>query len=166
MQNHIPKIEMNQIEDAISNCKEAYDNAIKKRDHLEGLLTSILSKIIYHGLVVDLSKRKELLKCFAIVNTVRGNDRGTRIFRIESAPILSISMSHFSSSTWSCEATPISESTGKDMDGSVHGANAKLNTVRITGEIFIDDFRSEDMDSVFREQLSELVFNYQNALMD
>lgn len=67
-------------------------------------------------------------------NVLRGNSRGTKLFEIASSISVEVNPTHVEISTWSCEAIPISEKTGKAMSGGSHGANSSgKDTVLIRG---------------------------------
>jgi hypothetical protein len=72
------------------------------------------------------------------MKTMRGNDRGTNTFEIAGKPVVHVNMSNPELSTWSVEAIPISEKTGRPMSGATHGSKARHNAVSLSGDMSID----------------------------
>lgn len=98
-------------------------------------IAAVLSNKVKVGDVVDL-REIETRRCghYQALRTYRGRDHGTRVFRIETAPIVDFFAHTPILSTWTCEATPVSEKTGKDMDGAA-GHNSR-KTVTLTSYVF------------------------------
>ena len=68
------------------------------------------------------------------VRTMSGHDRGTKTFRIVRVTHVIACPYAPELSTWSAEAVPVSEKTGKDMSAATHGANAR-DTVTLDGDL-------------------------------
>ena len=86
------------------------------------------------GLVIDITPTFGLAEHLQEVKTLKGADRGTRRFRIESAPIVEFRTRFPTLASWTCRATPISERTGKDMSGATRGGSG--STVLLKGGVF------------------------------
>lgn len=145
---------------ALKRCEDADKIASDAKKGLAIQLACALGKIIYPGLVIDLNNCKELLQCFKTVRVMRGNDRGTKIFRIESFPVIDVVPSLVTGSSWMCEATPISEKTGKDMDGSARGTSANRSTVALRGDILMEphtDLMGSEYRAFCLDQLRQLL---------
>jgi len=72
---------------------------------------------------------------------------GIHTFVVAGPLIVDVNVSFPGLSTWSCEATPISEKTGKTMVGSSHGADgSRQPTVRIKGD-FDPSWDSEEFEN-------------------
>lgn len=111
---------------------EAASRALKK---LESHLVSVLSMALHDGAVIDLRRRPGMPEHLRSVKTTKGNDRGTRLFRLVGAVSVDLHPVHFDGAKWECRAVPVSEKTGKDMSGATHGADSR-ETVRLRGDIF------------------------------
>lgn len=107
-----------------------------------GALAAVAGQLLPVGTVIDLRVRRGLPEYLHSVKTTSGNDRGTFVFQVAAAPRVDIKIPHFELASWSCEAFPISEKTGKPMSGATHGANSR-STVMIRGH-FLNVHLSED----------------------
>jgi hypothetical protein len=114
--------------------KAALDTA---KNELELQLETVMARLIKPGMTIQRKQRGSPI-WLARVRTMRGNDRGTNTFLIVTAPKVKANPGNPEMSTWSVEATPISEVTGKHMKGSAHGANASHDTVLLVGDMYLD----------------------------
>jgi len=130
--------------DVILAAQAATRAAAAANQSLRDLLDQAMQSRLPVGTVIDLRQRSELKTHLISVSTRRGNDRGTRIFRIESAPTVDLNPNFPGLSGWNCRATPISEKTGKDMLASAPGAGLR-DTVQLCGAIF--HFRNDEVSS-------------------
>lgn len=124
---------------AIALAETTHRAASDAKDAMAARLAEAARAFIYPGRVVDLRDFRALEECFVNVKTRRGNDRGTRVFRIESFPRVEVNATHPILSSWRCDATPISEKTGKAMSGSSHGADSR-DTVEIGAHLVCDPY--------------------------
>lgn len=118
--------------------EEAGRAASAAQRRVEEMLARALRAHLKAGMVIDLRQRKGLPEYLWSTKTMGGNDRGTKVFRIESEPVVDVSLSHIELAHWRCHATPISEKTGKPMSGATHGANSHANggLCRLQGHVF------------------------------
>ncbi len=123
-----------QAMDAARAAKAALDTA---KNELEKQLEAVMGRLVRPGMAIQRKQRGSPI-WLARVRTMRGNDRGTNTFLIQSAPKVKANPGNPEMSTWSVEATPISETTGKHMKGSAHGANANHDTVLLVGDMYLD----------------------------
>lgn len=100
----------------------------------EALQTALRTRMPV-GLVIDLTPVRDMAEHLHATKTMKGADRGTKVFRIESAPTVEVNPRHPTHATWTCRATPISERTGKDMRAATHGCDSR-STVTLKGSIF------------------------------
>jgi hypothetical protein len=152
---------LTQVRNAVRDVEAAHAALREARERLQILLTEAVSAFIYPGLLVDLRNYRQLPECFVNVRTTRGADRGTKVFRIESSPSVEVNTSHIDLSVWRCDATPISEKTGKDMSGASHGADSR-QTVRLQAHLihvhdFAFDEASEDFEARTHKQLLKFI---------
>lgn len=89
------------------------------------------------------------------VRTMRGNDRGTRVFRIVNVVAVEADPVHPDLSTWIADAVPISEKTGKDMLAS-SGHIAGRETVRLHGRVGVE-FHPDEPGAAAARRVRELV---------
>lgn len=70
------------------------------------------------------------------VKVMAGNARNTGLFRIEEIRDVELHPSYPFMSTWSCYATPISETTGKDMKATAgHSLNGPAKYITLHGHM-------------------------------
>jgi hypothetical protein len=100
----------------------------------EALQTALRARMPV-GLVIDITPVRGLAEHLHATKTMKGADRGTKVFRIESAPVVEVSPRHPTHASWTCRATPISERTGKDMSAATHGCDSR-STVTLKGSVF------------------------------
>lgn len=123
--------------EAIGKLTAAQERLKSARAIAEAQLAVLMNRLLKPGMTIQRKTRGNPY-WLQRVTTIRGNDRGTNTFVIASTVAVDINPSFPELSTWSCEATPVSEKTGKQMDGSAHGANGNMVTVRLTGDIAVD----------------------------
>ncbi len=102
---------------------------------LATLLREALHKRLHDGVVIDIAVTRETPEYLRSVRTVKGNDRGTRRFRLVGSPDVEVIPRQLTGAKWECRAVPVSEKTGKDMSAATHGADSR-DTVRLRGGIF------------------------------
>lgn len=69
------------------------------------------------------------------VKTIHGNSRGSGLFRIEKVRCIELHPRHLHLSKWQCDATPISEKTGKDMSAAAGNSRSTNQFVVLQGSI-------------------------------
>jgi hypothetical protein len=120
----------------ISRAAEACKAADEAQKDVAALFAEVLRKRMPVGSVINRMERgrPEYLRQ---VKTTSGRDSGTNTFRIEDPIEVEVDPERPSLASWSTYATPISEKTGKDMNG----AGSRFNTtghVKLVGSVFID----------------------------
>lgn len=120
------------ILDAIAAAQAAKEQLAVAEDVLKTKLQMVLRALLKPGMIIKRRQRGNP-SWLAQVKTLRGNDRGTNTFQIASDLDINLDVTCPDLSSWSCEATPISEKTGNPMNGSAHGADANRPTVRLVG---------------------------------
>lgn len=120
----------------IDEAEKAHRAAASANSSMSAVLTEVMRKLIHPGQTIDLTydQSKDWDLWLINVKTMRGNDRGSKVFRIESEVTVEANPHAFELSRWSCEASPIS-STGKVLSGRSHGADGNRSTVKIVGSI-------------------------------
>lgn len=125
--------------------------ALRLETELRDALTAAVRRVVAPGVRLDLRQRYGLPECLWSVVTSHGNDRGTRLFEITSEPRVQVKLESLALSTWSCEAKPISETTGKPMSGRTANGSDR-DTITLRGHLIdpnmsalIDDAPSEDV---------------------
>tara|TARA_B100001105_G_scaffold12875_1_gene9434 strand:+ start:4645 stop:5136 length:492 start_codon:yes stop_codon:yes gene_type:complete len=119
------------LDEAVRTAKAAEAAELQLCDALQAALRTRMPI----GLVINITPVHGLAEHLHATRTIKGADRGTKVFRIESAPSVEVNPRHPAHATWTCRATPISERTGKDMSGATHGRDARI-TVTLKGAIF------------------------------
>jgi hypothetical protein len=140
----------------ITEARAAQEKASTCRKALESVLFGELRRLVPEGSTIDLRDRK-LPDHLASLRVTNGASRGTHVFRITK-----VGNVHFDSATpmlskWTCEAVPISETTGQDMSATtanVRGAKQRA-TVLMQGHIC----REYDPDEKMSDELSRLIKN-------
>jgi len=66
---------------------------------------------------------------------MRGNARGTGLFRIEKIRNVELNPNHLHLSRWNCEVTPINEKTGHDMSAASGNKRSSTEFVTLRGYI-------------------------------
>lgn len=112
-------IELQRLYDAAMQANAVADTT---KAALMAMVRQAMVTLLPVGAVFDLRERKQPAWLFN-VRTQRGNDRGTRIFRITAPPRIELDVAFIELARWTCSAVPISEVTGKDMSGKAHGAD-------------------------------------------
>jgi hypothetical protein len=149
---------------AISHAAEVEEVVTRVRKELGQHLQAAVAAFIYPGRVVDLRQFRQLPSCFLNVKTSSGNDRGTRIFRFEANPRVEVNMHDPAMSVWRCEATPISEKTGRDMSGHSHGADSR-ETVTLYSYL-VRDLTFDNLEGeAYKIALTESLVAFSDAAM-
>jgi hypothetical protein len=122
--------------------KKAQSRADAAREQLADVILEGLRREIPRGSIIDLRQHGALKNRPYLwgLRTVGGNDRGTKIFRVEQILSVEVNVAHLPLSKWFCEAVPVSEKTGKDMAATVaksYGHNSKT-VVRMSGDLGYD----------------------------
>ena len=111
--------------------------------------------------VIDL--REQQTEHLMRVKTMAGKDHGTRIFRIVRVTGVQFSPAHPELARWEANAIPVSEKTGKDLDGSVaHAVSNRGKAVRLVGDLSV----SHGPDEPFEVQLGRLIQLIDSAMDD
>lgn len=117
----------------IETAQTEWERLNAARTAMQIAMTKAIRLLLKPGQVIDLRQMKGLPEFLWSTRTVRGADRGTKLFRIESEPAIQVDVIHPNLSRWTCEATPISEKTGKDMSGRASSSHVTRDTVRLGG---------------------------------
>ena len=91
-----------------------------KVEAVRGKLMSILKEYMPEGEIINLNPNKDTPRPEFLCNVtiMRGNSRGTKLFKIVKITSVEPNLTHISLSRWNAEAIPISEKTGKLMSGN------------------------------------------------
>lgn len=118
------------------NAQVNHDAAMAAKKAMAAVMLRAFQSIMPSGTVLDLRFSRENLPPAHLsrVRTLRGNDRGTKVFRIVNVVSVEADPVHPDLSKWIADAVPISEKTGKDMKGTSHGADSR-ETVRLHGSV-------------------------------
>jgi hypothetical protein len=144
------------IKAIFDDAEAKHDAAAQARDALAAIMLAAINKLVPPGTVLDLRfGRSKPPGHLARVSTMSGNDRGTKVFRV--VKVLSVDAKPGSPelSTWTCEAVPISEKTGKDMLASTGHYSGK-QTVRLSGSMSVE-WGSDEAPQAAVERVVELV---------
>lgn len=88
-----------------------------------------------HGTIIDLRDPRRAVA----VKTIAGSDHGTRVFRIEKIRSVDFNPLFPELTRWIADATPMSEKTGKDMNGLVaHSLNPRGAFVTLRGDLVLE----------------------------
>lgn len=130
----------------ITRAEAAHQQAGDLKREVERMLQEALAAYLKPGVFIDLNRLKGMPEHLRSVKTMAGNDRGTRLFLIESEPRVEVSMGYIELAKWRCKATPISEKTGKPMSGASHGANSVAlgGQVELLGHLFSRHLEPDD----------------------
>lgn len=145
-----------ELKAALATAISTAEAAAVAKSSLESLLVSALSAVLHDGADIDLRRRPGMPEHLVGVRTIKGNDRGTRLFRQVGAVVVDLHPIHFSGAKWECRAVPVSEKTGKDMSGATHGADSR-ETVRLRGDIFALTLHDDRTDEARIERLLSAV---------
>lgn len=127
--------------------KDLIDDAERKTlvadaatDAARRAIHAAMERLLPPGTVIDLrDPARERPEYLVMVKTLAGKDHGTRVFRIERITSVRFDAIRPELTKWEADATPISEKTGRDMNGSVaHSANSRGSAVRIAAPIVIE----------------------------
>lgn len=129
--------------------------ASRAEKELSAYLRIAIARMLPPGTVIDLTQKPlpDHLRC---VDTISGSSRGTRKFRIEKIIWASADPTNLSSSSWSCDATPISEKTGKDMSGRPGNSWGDSKTVRIKGQFGTERTINEPSEEINRRVMETI----------
>ena len=130
--------QLSQLFQSAAETKRAADAV---QAELEAVLLAALRRLIPAGTLVDRRLSPGNPKPDYLVNlkTMAGSDRGAHQFRIEQVVDVEVKPGQPGLSRWSCDATPISPKTGKDMLASSGNRKAGTRTtVRLAGYLSID----------------------------
>jgi hypothetical protein len=118
---------------AVKEAERAADMSAKAEKALATALREVVELLMPEGTVVDLRARPspEWLRNF---KTMKGNDRGTHVFRLVGRPRIEVNTTHITMSRWWRDAVPLSETTGKEMSGRTHGHD-RGNCVSVTAYV-------------------------------
>ncbi|MBU9200057.1 hypothetical protein KTD31_01395 [Burkholderia multivorans] len=143
------------IQAIFSTAYEKRQEADAAREAMAAVLLNAMRRLLPAGTILKLDQRP-IPEYLIRVRTMSGNDRGTRVFRVEQVVRVEADPSHPELSTWICDAVPISEKTGKDMSAATHGANSRT-TVRLHGDIGY--LGIEESTEAARDRLLQMVAN-------
>lgn len=116
--------------------------AATAREALAQAMLQAMRNLLPAGTVIKLGTRP-LPEYLLGVRTMSGHDRGTKTFRIVSVTHVVACPYAPELSTWSAEAVPVSEKTGKDMSAATHGVGSGA-TVTLHGNMgctMLDDIK-------------------------
>lgn len=115
------------------------------RGKLETVMLQTMRAQLIPGAVINLQARP-IPEYLLGARVMCGNARGTLTFRIVAVTAVQANAVHPHLSTWVCDAVPISEKTGKDIDASTHAAIPRT-TVRLQGNLGYLSFSDDEKDS-------------------
>lgn len=125
-----------ELADSAKQAREEYD---QKKEAVEQKMFEWLKKRMPVGTVINTkgvpnsdNPRPSYLQNVSIM---KGNARGTGLFRIEKIRDVEFNSSHTDMSRWNCDATPISEKTGKDMSAAPGNRRCSAEFVTLRGYI-------------------------------
>jgi hypothetical protein len=143
-----------------SDIKAIFEQAVTKRreadiarDKMAEVMLVAIRKLLPPGTVLELNKRP-VPEYLVRVKTMRGNDRGTRTFRVVSVVAVEVDPHFPELAKWICDAVPVSEKTGKDMSAATHGST-RGDTVRLHGDVGC--FRETDSAEEVLVRMAQLV---------
>jgi len=111
---------MPNLENLIADAVEKSAAARKAAAAVCAVLKASMSQRLPEGIVIDLrTPARDRPEFLVNVQTIGGNDHGTHLFRIERLTGIDFDANHPHLARWEADATPISEKTGKDMNGAV-----------------------------------------------
>lgn len=122
-----------EIQEIFSAAHDAATEAAKTREALAQLLLATMRKLLPTGKVVNLLERP-IPEYLASVRVMAGKSHGTHTFRIMAVTHVAANALQPELSTWTCNAVPISEKTGKDMSAATT-SEPDRGVVRLHGEI-------------------------------
>lgn len=148
---------MQNLKNLFEDAKRKAREAAEASDAAAAAVKDALDRLMPPGTVIDRRSLRGLPDHLLRVQTVGGRDHGTHVFRIERITNVSFNPTHPELTEWHAEATPISERTGKDMDGTVaHAVNGRHKTVRICGNISVEHGPDEHPDAQVARMLDIL----------
>ena len=114
-----PIMEVESIATLYESARLAKTQAQITKDVLAAAMLDWIREQLPVGTLIDLRHKPEnpLPIHLRNIKVMSGNDRKTKIFRIERIRFVEPDATHPDLSTWSADATPISMTTGKDMSG-------------------------------------------------
>ena len=126
------------LKQMLADAEKAQAAADASAQALEKVLHEALCRLVPEGSVIDLRDR-QLPSCLSSLKTTHGADRGTHVFRIVRINGVSLRARTPTVSQWSCEAVPISETTGQDMRATAgNSRGGSRTTVTMTGYLSHD----------------------------
>lgn len=114
------------IRDLILTAEEARRVAAAAKLEVERAIEGALRNCLRVGVVVDCNRVRGLPQYLWDVRVLGGNDRGSRIYRIDSEPTVHMDTGNAGLAQWRCKATPISPKTGMPMSAKSHGADSVI----------------------------------------
>lgn len=148
------------LQDLINIAAEQSRAAQAASDAAADAIQAAMQRLLPPGTVIDLRVPKGLPEYLILVRTAAGRDHGTRVFRIEQFAGVSFNPLQPELAKWFAYATPISEKTGKDMDGRApHAVSRHGKTVRIAGDISVD----RDLEEPLDERLARMIAMLERA---
>lgn len=129
---------------ALSEAEAACKAAETATKTVSAMFALVLNRKLPVGSVIDLRAVRELPMFLRTTRTGKGTDRGTKKFRIESGFTVSVDPRLLINANWSCQATPISEKTGKDMSAVPSNSKAASQFVTLFGSVLADPFTLEN----------------------
>lgn len=119
-----------------ADAKAKHEAAQAAKRAMATMMLSAFQKLMPAGFILDLRFSKETPPPAHLwrVRTMRGNDRGTKVFRIVNVVTVDADPMNPSLSAWIADAVPVSEKTGKDMKASSGHVGGQA-TVRLHGNV-------------------------------
>lgn len=119
-----------------ADAKAKHEAAQSAKRAMESLVLNAFQQLMPTDFILDLrfSKDNPPAAHLGRVRTMRGNDRGTEIFRVVKVVAVDADPMNPSLSTWIADAVPVSEKTGKDMKASSGHVSGQA-TVRLHGNV-------------------------------
>lgn len=141
-----------------------HEAAAESKKAMAAVMLRAFQAILPPDTVLDLRFSRENLPPAHLskVRTMRGNDRGTKLFRIVNVVAVEPDPRYPDLSTWIADAVPISEKTGKDMSGCSHGADSR-ETVRLHGSVGCNIGRDDEPADAAVARVIDLVAQHSAA---
>lgn len=131
-----------EITEIFTAALETANAAEAARGKLENVMLQSMRALLIPGAVINLHARP-IPEYLLGARVMTGNARGTLTFRIVEVTNVHADAVYPELSTWACNAVPVSEKTGKDINASTHAALSRT-TVRLQGNFGYLNFSDDE----------------------
>jgi hypothetical protein len=126
---------MSTLQTLMLSAAQTHRTAAEAARLLRNFLQARLAAKVPAGTMLDLRQRGNP-QYLANLRPIGGNARGTHVFRIEKVASVDENATYPALSLWECDATPMSEITGKPMSATAGGRRGATRlTVRLRGYV-------------------------------